>query len=187
MLVRKLHLNANMSMKDVHALRACKDKNKKLLKRHLVLFGVQVRVGKRGCDGPDELFLTRNSVQRNGQHHRSLQQWCLPLYGEQAGVKNDPVKGSRLVARGWCLDKCFITKEKCEILLVMMVVRIWTDWYGGLVRNLEAGRRSWRNGPWLGLKILLAIFPSRVCDCRLIIVIIIIIIIYCNWAFTRCQ
>ena len=58
MLVRKLHLNANMNMKDVHALRACKDKdkNKKLLKRHLVLFGVQVRVGKRGCDGPDELF-----------------------------------------------------------------------------------------------------------------------------------
>jgi hypothetical protein len=47
-LVRKLHLYANTSVKNVHALRAYKDKNKILLKRHFVLFGVQVRVGWDG-------------------------------------------------------------------------------------------------------------------------------------------
>jgi hypothetical protein len=110
-----------------------------------------------------------------------MQQLCRPLYGEQAGVKNETVEESRWVARGWCLDKRFITKEKCEILLVMVVVRIWTNRYDRLIRILEARRRSCRDGPWLGLQILWAIFPSRVCDCGRIIIII--IIIYCNWAF----
>jgi hypothetical protein len=45
-----------MSMKDVHALRACNDKNKKLLKSHLVLFGVQVRVGLGAMGRVNYLF-----------------------------------------------------------------------------------------------------------------------------------